>query len=32
MNNTPDIDKARQFLADNPDIEVIEVLLVDLTG
>lgn len=32
MNSTSDIDKARQFLADNPDIEVIEVLLVDLNG
>ena len=32
MNDTSDIDKVRQFLADNPDIEVIEVLLVDLNG
>lgn len=32
MNNTSDIDKARQFLADNPDIEVVEVLLIDLNG
>lgn len=32
MNNDADIDVARKFLADNPDIEVIEALLVDLNG
>ena len=32
MKNESDIDVARKFLADNPDIEVIEALLVDLNG
>ena len=32
MKNEADIDVARKFLADNPDIEVIEALLVDLNG
>jgi glutamine synthetase len=32
MNNETDIDVAHKFLADNPDIEVIEALLVDLNG
>lgn len=32
MSNKSDLDVARQFLDDNPDIEVIEVLLVDLNG
>jgi len=32
MNVKPEIETARQFLAENPDIEVIEALLVDLNG
>ncbi len=32
MNVRSDIEVAQQFLADNPDIEIIEVLLVDLNG
>lgn len=32
MNEKSDIETARKFLADNPDIEVIEVLLIDLNG
>lgn len=30
MNSPSDLETADQFLHDNPDIEVIEVLLVDL--
>ena len=32
MNMKSDIETARNFLADNPDIEVIEALLIDLNG
>lgn len=32
MSANTDIENARKFLADNPDIEVIEVLLIDLNG
>lgn len=32
MNMNSDIETARNFLADNPDIEVIEALLIDLNG
>lgn len=32
MNAKSDIETARSFLADNPDIEVIEALLIDLNG
>ncbi len=32
MNVRSDLEVAQQFLADNPDIEIIEVLLVDLNG
>ena len=32
MNSQSDLNTAQQFLLDNPDVEVIEVLLVDLNG
>ena len=32
MSNKSDLEVARQFLAENPDIEIIEVLLIDLNG
>ena len=32
MNMKPDIETARNFLADNPDIAVVEALLIDLNG
>lgn len=32
MKSPSDLETARQFLHDNPDIEVIEVLLIDLNG
>jgi glutamine synthetase len=32
MSRPTDVELARQFLVDNPDIEIVEVLLVDLNG
>jgi glutamine synthetase len=32
MSNKSDLEVARQFLAENPDIEIIEALLIDLNG